>query len=115
MAEGYDPHRSTVTDDKLAAFVSLEITGDLNEVPGIGPKSIELLKEQGISTTFGLFGKFLCMKEEGVGPVEHCDRFWLWLKAIGFPGGHRGNVVRCIATRLDTQFPGIYDGSAYEE
>ena len=39
------------------------------------------------------------LKEEGVGPVDHCDRFYLWLKAIGISSGHRGSVVQCIATR----------------
>ena len=32
MADSYDPKRSTVQDDKLAEFISLEITGDLREV-----------------------------------------------------------------------------------
>ena len=30
--EGYDPKRSTVQDDKLADFISLNLSGDLTEV-----------------------------------------------------------------------------------
>lgn len=110
----YDPARSTVTEDRLAAFINLKLTGDLQEVPGIGPANEKVFREQDISTTFGLIGKFLMFKEEGVECVDHCDRFWLWLKAIGI-NSNRGSIVRSIAERLDQQFPGIYDHSLFEE
>jgi hypothetical protein len=42
------------------------VTGDLSEVPGIGPKAIELLAEgegdDRITNTYQLFGKFLMLK-----------------------------------------------------
>jgi len=53
------------------------------------------------------------LKEEGVGPVEHCDRFWYWLQQIGI-SSHRGGIVKAIAEKLDTTFPGIYDSAAYD-
>jgi len=52
------------------------------QVPGVGPATAKLLRENGISTTYGLIGKYLSLKEEGVEPVEHADRFYFWLKSI---------------------------------
>jgi hypothetical protein len=68
------------------------------QVPGIGPAAVKILGEQGVSTSFGLIGKFLMFKEEGVETVDHCDRFWLWLKAIGI-NSHRGSITQSIAER----------------
>jgi hypothetical protein len=81
-------------------------------VPGIGPAAKAKLAEKGISTTFGLIGQFLLLKEEGVGPIEHCDRFWYWLNAAGI-NSYRAGIVQCIAEKVDTMFPGIYDASKY--
>lgn len=100
--------------DKLSEFIQASITGDLLEVPGIGPAAKAKLAEKGITTTFGLIGQFLLLKEEGVGPIEHCDRFWYWLNAAGI-NAHRAGIVQCIAEKVDTMFPGIYDASQYRQ
>lgn len=68
------------------------------QIPGIGPVAVKILAEQGVSTSFGLIGKFLMFKEEGVECVDHCDRFWLWLKAIGI-NSSRGSITQSIAER----------------
>ena len=52
------------------------------KVPGIGPATVKVLKENGVSTTYGLIGKYMMLKEEDVEPVEHADRFYFWLKSI---------------------------------
>ena len=36
MAQGYDPSRSRNDPDKLAQFIQAPITGDLEEIPGLG-------------------------------------------------------------------------------
>jgi hypothetical protein len=58
---GYDPKRSRVSDDTMMDFVRGQITGDLTEVPGIGPKSAEKLGEgddsDAVTNTYQLFGK----------------------------------------------------------
>ena len=113
MAEGYDPNRSQTNPDKLAAFIQAPITGDLKEIPGVGPATIKALNENGISTTYGLIGKYLMLKETGVESVEHCDRFFYWLKDIGTAAGYRSAVVQAIAQKMDITFPGIYDASCY--
>jgi hypothetical protein len=50
----------------------------------------------------------------GVGPVEHCDRFWYWLKAAGIDS-NRSGIVQCVAEKLDVTFPGLYDASMYRK
>lgn len=114
MSCGYNPNFSQTNPDRLAAFIQASITGDLKEVPGVGPATIKILKENKISTTFALFGIYLSLKEEGVESVEHCDRFFYWLKDIGIAPGYRSAVVQAIAQKMDITFPGIYDASCYE-
>jgi hypothetical protein len=61
-----------------------------------------------------LIAKYLSFKDEGVGPVEHTDRFYFWLKSIGTPGGFRAGIVHSIAEKMNVTFVGIYDPDAYE-
>ena len=109
-AIGYDPARSRNNPDTLADFLRSPITGDLTEVPGIGPATAKKMKEAGVSTTYALFGKFLMLKQEDVQSVEHCDRFFHWLESIGTPAGFRSSVVEAVAKKMDITYPGIYDG-----
>ena len=48
-AKGYDPSRSRNDPDKLASFIAATITGDLTEVPGIGPSGADKLAAAGIN------------------------------------------------------------------
>jgi hypothetical protein len=45
-------------------------------------------------------------KEEGVECVDHCDRFYLWLKACGI-NSNRGSIVHSIAERYVLDVYGI--------
>ena len=38
---GYDPRRSRVSDDKMNEFLRGQLSGDLTEVPGIGPAAVK--------------------------------------------------------------------------
>ena len=113
--------------------------GNLQEVPGIGDVGEKKLKEAGITTTFSLMGKYLMLKDEGVGTVENADRMYYFLQSIDYPAGFRGKqyfsrqshihicnhsrrhtfciyiagVVHAIAEKLNIKFPGIYDADAY--
>lgn len=125
IQEGYDPRRSKVSDDKMEAWRSAQITGDLTEVPGIGPAAVKKLKEADegadqITNTYQLFGKFLMLKGPGhddeiqVEPVEHTQKFWQWLANRGI-SSHRSAIVRCVAEKSATFFNGIYDANDYED
>jgi len=68
-----------------------------------------------ITTTFQLMGKFLALKEHGVGSIEHADRFYYWLKDSKTAAGQRAGVVRAIAEKLNILNPGLYDRNLYED
>lgn len=112
-AVGFDPARSRVSPHSLAEFIRAPLQGKLSEVPGVGQATERALRNAGVSTTFQLVGQYLMLKEEGVGPVEHADRFYYWLSSLGSPAGFRAGVVQCIAEKMNVTFPGIYDPSAY--
>eukprot|EP01038_Epipyxis_sp_PR26KG_P008051 gene8051-10907_t len=115
MSDGYHPEKSRVKPAALSDFLRAPLTGNLQEVPGVGPATVELLAQNGITTTFQLIGQYLSLKEAGVGPVEHADRFWYWLNSIGTPSGFRAGIVHAIAEKMNVTFVGIYDSSAYNE
>ena len=99
--------------DGVAKWLRSPISGDLLELPQCGPACAGHFRDNGISTTYGLFGKFLSLKEEGVGSVELCDRFYYWLGSIGIPPGSKGTITHAVAVKLEIHFPGIYDADAY--
>lgn len=71
-----------------------------------------------VTSTYQLIGKFLSLKGEDVEgdvvqTVEHCDRFWYWLKEVGIVA-HRSGIVNAIAEKCNTWLPGIYDEAQYE-
>jgi len=134
LQSAFHPERSTVNPDRLADFLNREITGDLIEIPGIGPKTVELLRElqvsynnngsvvhiNGITSTYALIGVFLSMKSEfqdgkirTVDTVEHAQRFYLWWCSLNTPRGFRAGVVHSICEKCNISFPGIYNPSDF--
>jgi len=122
-AEGYDPKRSRVSDSTLADFLRAPLTGDLQEVPGIGKAAEEKLRtgndydEEPITNTYQLIGKFLMLKgpdEDGikVESIEHVEKFWHWLKNRGI-SSYRSGIVRSIAEKVDHMMPGVYEKDVY--
>ena len=113
----YHPNNtSAVHEDTFAEFIQAPITGDLIDVPGIGPAAIKKLAEgeEPITTSYQLFGKYLSLKGEGIETKEHCDRFWSWLQAKGV-NSHRSAIVMAIAQKCEVMFPDTYDESIYED
>lgn len=105
--EGYNPQYSQVKNDKLAEFIMSPITGDLLEVPGIGPVAKERLFAQNVTTTFALIGKFYFFRREGETKQQHCDRFYFWLKDAGI-SACRSGITCCIVEKADTLLPDFY-------
>ena len=108
----------------METWRTAQVTGDLKEVPGIGPAAINKLKEhddpaEQITNTFQLFGKFLMLKgpdseDNQVEPVEHTQKFWYFLKNRGITA-HRSAIVKAIATKTATFFNSIYDANDFED
>ena len=43
QSAGYDPKKSRVSDDTLADFFRSQLTGEITEIPGIGPAAAKAL------------------------------------------------------------------------
>jgi hypothetical protein len=116
--EGFNPNKSKVSNDTMEHWKNSTITGDLRQIPGIGPAAVEKLKAESITNTFQLVGKYLFMKgpdEESLKyPAVHNDKFWFWLKNIGIVS-HRSAIVVALGEKMSQTFPGIYDPTLYEE
>jgi hypothetical protein len=72
-----------------------------------------------VVNTYQLIAKFLSLKGadasgKTIEIVEHCDRFWYWLKDVGIDSTRSG-VVLAIAEKCNHWIPGIYDSDQYEE
>lgn len=118
-ADGYSAKKTKINEDKLADWLREQVTGDLEQIPGIGPANVKLLAatdkvEESITTTYQLIGKFLSLKAADTTCVEHCDMFYYWLQAKGVNAG-RNNIVLAIAEKCEVFLPGCYDASQYED
>ena len=108
----------------MAEFQRGKLTGDLSEIPGIGPAAIRKLADtedddEKITNTFQLIGKFLMLRgpddeENKVTTREHMEKFWYYLQEKGI-SSHRSGIVRCIAEKVNSMMPGIYDASEYAD
>ena len=100
----------------MTDFQRSTITGDLNEVPGLGPATIKKLQDasdvdEKVTNTFQLVGKFLMLKgpdEDGhkVESNEHMQKFWHWLAEKGI-SSHRSAIVLAIAEKMNTMMLGL--------
>lgn len=62
---GYDPCRSQLKPENIVEFLKKDLKGNLEELSIIGciPEAIKILRENNITTTYQLFGKFLSLKK----------------------------------------------------
>ncbi len=97
-----------------AAWIRAPITGNLLEIPGIGEATVNKLRDENITTTQSLLGKFLMMKDSDTTAIEHCARFFEYLKSIGVTGGYTSTITTSVAEKVNTWIPGSFDSSAYE-
>lgn len=116
----YDPSKSRISEDILADFLRAPITGDITEVPGITRTIANKLSscEDNITNTFQLIGKFLILKtkkkDKYITGVEHCELFYNWLGEIGIVY-YRHDIVMCLAEKINTMIPGLYDYDDYSK
>lgn len=114
--DGFCPKKSMLSDEALADFLRAPLTGQLIEVPGIGPTTVKVLAKgsEPIVNTFQMIGKFMLLKsnDQETGDLiessHHCDKFWRWLKLKGVTS-HRDTIVMAIAEKTNTMMPGIYN------
>eukprot|EP00968_Pinguiococcus_pyrenoidosus_P013547 scaffold1228_cov246-Pinguiococcus_pyrenoidosus.AAC.7 len=113
MAEGFNPNKSRVSEDRLAEFIVQELDPELTSVPGIGEKAKEFLAADGVETTFQLIGKFLMLKGKDTSVREHADAMWYYLQGVGI-NSYRAGIVLAIAEKVNTMMPGIYNPDEFE-
>mgnify|MGYP003594935021 CR=1 FL=1 len=111
--EAYHPEKSRISDSALAEFIRAPITGELSEVPGIGPATVKVLTEAGVETTFALIGVFLTLKNADTETVEHMDQCYYWPLSLSTVTGYRAGICQAIAEKTNTMFPNIYDRDVY--
>jgi hypothetical protein len=107
-AQGFDPSRSRVSYDTMAAFIASPVTDDILSVPGIGPATAEKLSNDNIDTTYQLIGLFLTLKGKNMTQQVHCDAFWFYLQSIGVNAARSG-IVHSIAEKTNIMMPGIFE------
>jgi hypothetical protein len=116
-AGGYDPKKSRVSESTMSDWMRSKITGEITDVPGIGPGAAAKLAsgeaDDQITTTYQLIGKFLMLKGKDVSVVEHTDRFWFYLREKGITA-HRSAIVRAIAEKVNGMMPGVYEASTFD-
>ncbi|KAL7517752.1 hypothetical protein ACHAWX_002647 [Stephanocyclus meneghinianus] len=104
-------------------FLLGTISGDLMEVPGIGPKTAEKLAEwsdgERVTNTYQLIGKFLMLKGPDtagskVECMKHYEKFWYWLQSKGV-SAHQFAIFKAIALKVNGIMPGVYDPALYDE
>lgn len=89
----YDPAASRMRADTLEDFLRAPLSGDLEEVPGVGKDTKLKLHAHGIMTTHQLIGVYL--REGSV------NAFYSWLQGVGV-NAHRNTVVTCISHKTTT-------------
>jgi len=121
-SQGYDPKRSRVNDNTMMDFIRGTVSGNIQDVPGIGPAAAKKLAagegDEKVTNTYQLIGKFLMLKgpdseENKVGSMEHCEKFWYWLQDKGI-SAHRSAIVKAVAMKVNGLLPGVYDPDLYD-
>jgi hypothetical protein len=94
------------------------VSGNLIDVPGIGPAAIKKLLEDPdettrVTNTHQLIGQYLMLKgpdsaDHDVSVREMNNKFWFYLKAKGITA-HRSAIVLAMYKKVCTFFPELAD------
>ena len=99
----YDPNKSQINEDTLAAFLQDELQAELTSVSGVGPASKELLLHEGIHTTFQLLGKYCSFVGENKAMTPQ-NRMFYWFKSIGI-SAHRNTIITALSEKTSILLP----------
>jgi hypothetical protein len=113
---GYDPQRSQINSMKIDEFLSLPLSPNLIDVPGVSSFSAQVLKNNGIYSSYALIGKFLSFKDDENSKksiIRNCNEFFYFLSDIGTSPGYRSSIVQAIALKANQMIPGIYDETVF--
>jgi hypothetical protein len=88
--------------DWLVDWLRGKITGDLEEIPGIGTSNKAILKKEGITNTYHLIGKYLSLKKGDI--REHQNAMYEWLTQINVTSG-RNYIILALSEKCEILFP----------
>jgi hypothetical protein len=90
--------------DYFAEWLRGKITGDLEEIPGIGPSNKAILEKAGVSNTYQLIGKYLSFKKGDI--KEQQDAMYEWLLQIKVNRG-RNQIILALSEKCDILMPAM--------
>lgn len=104
----------------MSAFSEAALTGDLQQIPGIGPAAVAKLNVDGIMNSFHLIGAYIkmCELEENddgetiIDTFSLNQKFWMYLKNLGIVA-HRSAIVKAVSGKVGTLLPGFLDANTY--
>ena len=82
-------------------------------MPGVGPATVTKFRENGVTTQYQLIAKYMSMKDDDTTPIEHAERFYLWLVALDTPSGFRAGIVHAVCSKVALTYPELYDSDAW--
>lgn len=104
----FDETKSNLSKAKTVLFIQSPVQESLLTVPGIGPASEKLLKNNGVDTTYQLMGKYLSLRHKNMSSTAHLTEMVKWLAEIGI-SQYRSCIAKNIAEKVNTFMPGIYE------
>lgn len=109
MTTRFDPTKSRVSVDAMAAFLGSQISSDITSVPGVGPAAKQKLAAAGVHNTFQLLGKCLSLfgPEAETTQGKHADDMWLYLESVGIKD-YRSGIILALTEKLETMSPGSF-------
>jgi hypothetical protein len=80
----YQPSKSSLRADTIVEFVNRSLLDfRMNEIPGMGPATIDKFKDHGIYTPAQILAKFLSFVDsESTSGIEVCNNFYEWANPI---------------------------------
>ena len=103
----YDREKSRVKDEKLAEFLTNDLGEDLTCVPGVGPKTVQLLNDDGIETSFQLLAKFMSFRSKGATEDAVCEAMYQYLAGLGV-SGYRSGITTCLHEKASVILPEFF-------
>jgi hypothetical protein len=100
--KNFDGSKSTSTAESLVDFLQAFTwnTTQLKDVPGIGPASVDKLKQSGVSTVQQLVGTYMGFVDPYASSNEINNRFYEWFK-VQSPNANAHTVTFAIAHLAD--------------
>ena len=98
----YDPTSSRVAEERMDAWRSQELTGDLikDAIPGVGPATVDKMKDAGMDTTYKLIAAFLGKMTKGQTVMKAATEFKNDLAEMGTPTSFQDTVITAIVEKL---------------